>query len=58
LLHITRENTSKQCGRKDIQDEGAGSEQGGDKDREGDVGEQEDKESGKEVNFYFRGLVI
>lgn len=32
------------------------SEQGGDKDREGDVGEQEDNESGKEVNFYFSGL--
>lgn len=36
-----------------IQDEGAGGEQGGDKDRDDDEGEQEDKRSGKEANFYF-----
>ena len=41
---------------QDIQDEGAGSEQGRHKDREVDEGKQEDKESGKEANFYFRGL--
>jgi hypothetical protein len=40
----------------DIQDEGAGGEQGGYKDRKVDGGEQEDKESGKEANFYFPGL--
>ena len=39
-----------------MQDEGAGSEQGGDKDREVYGGEQDDRESGKEVNFYFRVL--
>ena len=38
------------------QDESAGSEQGRHKDREVDEGEQEDKESGKQANFYFRGL--
>ena len=36
--------------------EGAGGEQGGYKDRKVDGGEQEDKESGKEANFYFPGL--
>jgi hypothetical protein len=41
---------------QDIQDKGAGSEQGRHKDREVDEGEQEDKESGKQANFYFRGL--
>ena len=41
--------------REDIQDEGAGVEQGGDKDRGDDGRKQEDKESGKEVNFYFPG---
>jgi len=41
---------------EDIQDEGAGGEQGGYKDREVDGGKQEDKESGKETNFYFPGL--
>jgi hypothetical protein len=35
---------------------GAGGEQGGYKDRKVDGGEQEDKESGKEANFYFPGL--
>ena len=39
-----------------IQDEGTGGEQSGYKDREVDGGEQGDKESGKEVNFYFPGL--
>ena len=38
------------------QDEGAGSKQGGYKDRKVDGEEQEDKESGKEANFYFPGL--
>jgi len=38
------------------QDEGAGGEQGGYKDREVDGGKQEDKESGKEANFYFPWL--
>jgi len=38
------------------QDEGAGGEQGGYKDRKVDGGEQENKESGKEANFYFPGL--
>ena len=35
--------------------EGAGGEQGGDKDREDDEGEQEDK---KLVNFYFPGQTL
>ena len=39
-----------------IQDEGTGGEQSGYKDREVDGGEQGDKESGKEANFYFPGL--
>ena len=47
---------NKRGDREDIQDEGAGGEQGGDKDRKVDGGEQEDKESGKEANFYFPGL--
>ena len=42
--------------RQYIQDEGAGSEQGSHKDKEVDEGKQEDKESGKQANFYFRGL--
>ena len=42
--------------REDIQDEGAGSHQGGDKDREDEEGEQEDKGSCKEDNFCFPGL--
>ena len=42
--------------RQDIQDESAGSEQGRHKDREVGEGEREDKESGKQANFYFRGL--
>ena len=37
---------------------GAGSEQGGDKNRGNDKGAQEDKESGKEFNFYFTGPLI
>jgi hypothetical protein len=37
-------------------DEGAGGEQGGYKDREVDGRKQENKESGKEANFYFFGL--
>ena len=41
--------------KEDMQDEGAGSEQGGDKCREDDEGEQEDKESGKEVISTFQG---
>jgi hypothetical protein len=41
----------------DRQDEGAGSVQGRHKDREVDEGKQEDKESGKQANFYFRGLI-
>jgi len=36
-------------------DEGAGGEQGGYKDREVDGRKQENKESGKEANFYFLG---
>jgi hypothetical protein len=43
---------------QDIQDKGAGSKQGRHKDREVDEGEQEDKESGKQTNFYFRGLTL
>jgi len=35
-----------------IQDEGTGGEQSGYKDREVDGGEQRDKESGKEANFF------
>ena len=42
--------------RQDIQDESAGSEQGRHKDREVGEGEREDKESGKQANFYFQGL--
>jgi hypothetical protein len=42
--------------REDIQDEGAGGEQDGYKDRKVYGGKQEDKESGKEANFYFPGL--
>ena len=41
---------------RDIQYEGTGGEQSGYKDREVDGGEQGDKESGKEANFYFPGL--
>ena len=47
---------NKRGDREDIQDEGAGGEQGGYKDRAVDGGEQEDKESGKKANFYFPGL--
>ena len=39
-----------------IQDEGAGSTKGRDKDSKDDEGGQEDEESGKEVNSYFPGL--
>jgi hypothetical protein len=41
---------------EDIQDEGAGGEQGGHKDKKVYEGKQKDEESGKETNFYFPGL--
>jgi len=57
-IYLIRRHTGLTNGEiaQDIQDEGAGSEQGRHKDREVDEGKQEDKESGKQANCYFRGL--
>ena len=57
-IYLIRRHTGLTNGEieQDIQDESAGSEQGRHKDREVGEGEQEDKESGKQANFYFRGL--